>query len=236
MTQTATVARYQEAAAADVEAIAARGAVPVVVGGSMLYVQSLLDEWAFPATDPTVRARWEDRLAEVGVSVLHAELARVDAAAAASILPTDGRRIVRALEVVELTGRPFAASAPTIGPPRWNTAIIGLDWDTARLDERLAQRTDIMFADGLVGEVTALLDRGLRDGVTAARALGYAQVLEALDAGGDAASLAEARERTFIGTRRYVRRQRSWFRRDHRIHWLDGSADDNADAVLRLCC
>ena len=234
VTQTATVARYQEAAAADVEAIAARGAVPVLVGGSMLYVQSLLDEWAFPATDPAVRARWEDRLAEVGTSVLHAELARVDAAAAASILPTDGRRIVRALEVVELTGRPFAASAPTIGPPRWNTAIIGLDWDTARLDERLAQRTDIMFDDGLVGEVAALLDRGLRDGVTAARALGYAQVLEALDAGGDAASLAEARERTFIGTRRYVRRQRSWFRRDHRIHWLDGSADGNADAVLRV--
>ena len=206
VTQTATVARYQEAAAADVEAIAARGAVPVLVGGSMLYVQSLLDEWAFPATDPAVRARWEDRLAEVGTSVLHAELARVDAAAAASILPTDGRRIVRALEVVELTGRPFAASAPTIGPPRWNTAIIGLDWDTARLDERLAQRTDIMFADGLVGEVTALLDRGLRDGVTAARALGYAQVLEALDAGGDAASLAEA-QRTHVHRHQALRPQ-----------------------------
>jgi tRNA dimethylallyltransferase len=233
VTQTATVARYQQAAAADVEAIAARGAVPVLVGGSMLYVQSLLDEWAFPATDPAVRARWEDRLAEVGVSVLHAELARVDAAAAASILPTDGRRIVRALEVVELTGRSFAASAPTIGAPRWNTVIVGLDWDTALLDDRLALRTDTMFADGLVGEVTALLDRGLRDGVTASRALGYAQVLEALDAGGGDAALAEARERTFIGTRRYVRRQRSWFRRDHRIHWLGGSAIDNVDAVLR---
>ena len=234
VTQTATVARYQQAAAADVEAITARGAVPVLVGGSMLYVQSLLDEWAFPATDPAVRARWEDRLAEVGVSVLHAELARVDAAAAASILPTDGRRIVRALEVVELTGRPFAASAPTIGAPRWNTVIVGLDWDTALLDDRLALRTDTMFADGLVGEVTALLDRGLRDGVTASRALGYAQVLEALDAGGGDAALAEARERTFIGTRRYVRRQRSWFRRDHRIHWLDGSAMGNVDAVLRV--
>jgi tRNA dimethylallyltransferase len=232
VTQTATVARYQQAAAADVEAIAARGAVPVLVGGSMLYVQSLLDQWAFPATDPVVRARWEDRLAEVGVSVLHQELARVDTAAAASILPTDGRRIVRALEVVELTGRPFAASAPTIGAPRWNTVIIGLDWDTTLLDERLALRTDTMFADGLVGEVTALLDRGLREGVTASRALGYAQVLDALDAGGDGAALAEARERTFIGTRRYVRRQRSWFRRDHRIHWLDGSAKGNADAAL----
>jgi tRNA dimethylallyltransferase len=234
VTQTATVARYQQAAAADVEAIAARGSVPVLVGGSMLYVQSLLDEWAFPATDPAVRARWEDRLAEVGVNVLHAELARIDAAAAASILPTDGRRIVRALEVVELTGRPFAASAPTIGAPRWGTVIVGLDWDTALLDERLASRTDTMFADGLVGEVTALLERGLREGVTASRALGYAQVVDALDAGGGEAALSEARVRTFIGTRRYVRRQRSWFRRDHRVHWLDGAADDNVDAALRV--
>jgi len=233
VTQTATVARYQQAAAADVEAIAARGAVPVLVGGSMLYLQSLLDDWVFPATDPEVRARWEERLAEVGVGALHEELARLDAAAATSILPTDGRRIVRALEVVELTGQPFAASAPTIGAPRWNTVIVGLDWDTTLLDERLARRTDTMFADGLVGEVTALLDEGLRDGVTASRALGYAQVLEALDAGGDDAALAEARERTFIGTRRYVRRQRSWFRRDHRIHWLDGSAENNVDAALR---
>ena len=232
VTETATVARYQQGAAADVEAIAGRGAVPVLVGGSMLYLQSLLDDWTFPATDPAVRARWEDRLAEVGVSALHDELARVDAAAATSILPTDGRRIVRALEVVELTGQPFAASAPTIGPPRWDTVIVGLDWDTALLDERLELRTDTMFADGLVDEVTALLDEGLRDGVTASRALGYAQVLEALDAGGDDAALAEARERTFIGTRRYVRRQRSWFRRDHRTHWLDGSADGNVDAVL----
>lgn len=112
VTQTATVARYQEAAAADVEAIAARGAPPVIVGGSMLYIQSLLDEWAFPATDPDVRARWEQRLAEIGVGALHAELGRRDPAAAAAILATDGRRIVRALEVVELTGQPFAASAP----------------------------------------------------------------------------------------------------------------------------
>jgi tRNA dimethylallyltransferase len=233
VTETATVARYQQGAAADVEAIAGRGAVPVLVGGSMLYLQSLLDDWTFPATDPTVRARWEDRLAEVGVSALHDELARVDAAAATSILPTDGRRIVRALEVVELTGQPFAASAPTIGAPRWDTVIIGLDWDTALLDERLALRTDTMFTDGLVDEVTALLDEGLRDGVTASRALGYAQVLEALDAGGDEAALSEARERTFIGTRRYVRRQRSWFRRDHRTYWLDGSADGNVDAAVR---
>ena len=138
VTETATVARYQQAAAADVEAIAARGAVPVIVGGSMLYLQSLLDDWAFPATDPAVRARWEDRLAEAGVAALHAELARRDPDAAATILPTDGRRVVRALEVVELTGRPYAASAPRIGAaPRWDTLIVGLDWDTTILDERL---------------------------------------------------------------------------------------------------
>ncbi|BBX36440.1 tRNA delta(2)-isopentenylpyrophosphate transferase [Mycolicibacterium mageritense DSM 44476 = CIP 104973] len=231
VTETATVARYQEAAAADVEAIAARGAVPVIVGGSMLYIQSLLDEWAFPATDPVVRARWENRLAQVGVAALHAELTRVDPAAGASILPTDGRRIVRALEVVELTGQPFAASAPTIGAPRWDTAIIGLDWDTAILDERLALRTEKMFADGLVGEVRSLIDRGLRDGVTAARALGYAQVLADLDAGGDGSA---AQEPTFIGTRRYVRRQRSWFRRDHRVVWLDGAADGLVAEALRV--
>ncbi|BBZ14352.1 tRNA (adenosine(37)-N6)-dimethylallyltransferase MiaA [Mycobacterium branderi] len=221
VTETATVARYQQAAAADVEAIAARGALPVIVGGSMLYVQSLLDDWSFPATDPAVRAKWEQRLAEVGTSALHAELARRDPAAAASILPTDGRRIVRALEVVELTGQPFAASAPDIGAPRWDTAIIGLDCDTEHLDQRLARRTDAMFEQGLVGEVVGLLGRGLRDGVTASRALGYAQVIADLDAGGTGDA---AREPTFVATRRYVRRQRSWFRRDHRIHWLDAAA------------
>jgi tRNA dimethylallyltransferase len=234
VTETASVARYQQAAAADIEAIASRGAVPIVVGGSMMYIQSLLDEWAFPATDPDVRAKWEGRLAEIGVAALHAELARVDADAASSILPTDGRRIVRALEVVELTAQPFAASAPAIGAPRWDTAIVGLDWETTLLDELLARRTDKMFAEGLVDEVRTLLGRGLRDGVTASRALGYAQVIDDLDGGGDGSA---AREPTFIGTRRYVRRQRSWFRRDHRIVWLDGAAgsvEANVDNVLRV--
>ncbi|BBZ17185.1 tRNA (adenosine(37)-N6)-dimethylallyltransferase MiaA [Mycolicibacterium gadium] len=231
VTETASVARYQQAAAADVEAIADRGAVPVVVGGSMMYVQSLLDEWTFPATDPAVRAKYEQRLAEVGVGALHGELAGVDADAAASILPTDGRRIVRALEVVELTGQPFAASFPAIGAPRWDTVIIGIDWETTLLEERLAQRTDKMFRDGLVEEVRALLDRGLRNGVTASRALGYAQVIADLDDGNDGTA---AREPTFVGTRRYVRRQRSWFRRDHRISWLDGAAAGTVEETLRI--
>jgi tRNA dimethylallyltransferase len=233
ITETATVARYQQAAVADVEAIAARSAVPVIVGGSMMYIQSLLDDWAFPATDPDVRTRWELRLAEIGVAALHTELADRDPAAAAAILATDGRRIVRALEVVELTGKPFAASAPQIGVPRWDTIIFGLDWETTVLDDRLAQRTDAMFDAGLVDEVNSLLGCGLRDGVTAARALGYAQVIAALDAGGTTEQLAEAHELTFIGTRRYVRRQRSWFRRDHRIAWLDGSAPGLADKVIK---
>jgi len=201
--ETATVARYQRDAAADVERITAAGTVPIIVGGSMMYIQSLLDEWEFPATDPLVRARWEQRLAEIGAAALHEELVGVDSAAASSILATDGRRIVRALEVIELTGRPFAASAPTIGVPRWDTAIVGLDWQTAVLDERLQRRTDTMFADGLVDEVRSLLGRGLRDGVTASRALGYAQVIEDLDGGGDGTAACEP---TFVGTRRYVRR------------------------------
>ena len=231
ITETATVARYQQDAAADVDAISAAGAVPIIVGGSMMYIQALLDEWAFPATDPAVRAKWEQRLTEIGAATLHRELDRVDSSAASSILATDGRRIVRALEVVELTGKPFAASAPTIGAPRWDTAIVGLDWETKTLDDRLAVRTDKMFTDGLVDEVRALLGRGLRDGVTASRALGYAQVIDDLDSGGDGFA---AREPTFIGTRRYVRRQRSWFRRDHRISWLDGAGADNIEDTLRV--
>jgi tRNA dimethylallyltransferase len=125
VTDTATVARYQQAAVTAVEEITARGAVPIIVGGSMMYVQALLDQWAFPATDPAVRSRLELRLAEEGTAALHAELARFDPAAATTILASDGRRIVRALEVIELTGKPFAASAPRIGAPRWNTAIAG---------------------------------------------------------------------------------------------------------------
>ncbi|RMI28543.1 tRNA (adenosine(37)-N6)-dimethylallyltransferase MiaA [Nocardia stercoris] len=220
VTETATVASYQAAAVADVEAIRARGRTPVIVGGSMMYVQAMLDEWDFPATDPAVRARWEAVLADGGVTALHAALRDADPVAAQTILPTDARRMVRALEVVELTGRPFAASQPQIGEPRWGTVVLGVDRDTAELDDRIARRTDLMFAQGLVDEVRGLLDHGLRDGQTARRAIGYAQVLAYLDGEYD---LDHARERILIGTRRYVRRQRSWFRRDPRVRWLDGA-------------
>ncbi len=220
VTATATVASYQAGAVADVEAIRSRGRTPIIVGGSMMYVQALLDEWAFPATDPEVRARWEAVLATGGVTALHEALRAVDPVAAQTILPTDARRMVRALEVVELTGRPFAASQPQIGEPRWGTVVLGVDRETAELDERIGRRTATMFATGLVDEVAGLLDLGLREGQTARRAIGYAQVLAYLDGECD---LDQARERTMIGTRRYVRRQRSWFRRDPRVHWLDGA-------------
>ncbi|MFG3523431.1 tRNA (adenosine(37)-N6)-dimethylallyltransferase MiaA [Nocardia nova] len=229
VTETATVAAYQAAASADVEDILARGRVPVIVGGSMMYVQALLDEWEFPATDTRVREKWEAVLERDGIAAVHAALRAADPVAAQTILPTDGRRIVRALEVVELTGRPFAASQPQRGTPRWNTTIIGVDRETAELDARIETRTETMFAQGLVDEVRELIGRGLRRGRTARRAIGYAQVLAHLDNEYD---LSHARERTLIGTRRYVRRQRSWFRRDPRVHWVDGADPRLADAVL----
>ncbi|MFD4429929.1 tRNA (adenosine(37)-N6)-dimethylallyltransferase MiaA [Nocardia sp. NPDC058497] len=231
VTETATVAAYQSAASAIVEDIMARGLVPVIVGGSMMYVQALLDQWDFPATDPQVRARWEALLAEGGVHAVHAALKEADPVAASTILPTDGRRMVRALEVVELTGQPFAASAPTIGTPRWDTTILGVDRETAALDARIEARTALMFDTGLVEEVRGLIELGLREGQTARRAIGYAQVLAYLDGEYD---LAHARERTLIGTRRYVRRQRSWFRRDPRVAWVDGADPELAATALAL--
>ena len=227
--ETATVARYQSDAIAIAENLIVAGKVPVIVGGSMMYVQSLLDEWSFPATDPEVRAKWEAVLADGGVGAVHTALVAADPVAAASILPTDGRRMVRALEVVELTGLPFAASAPQIGDPRWGTRILGVDRDTEELDARIRLRTELMFSGGLVDEVAVLVEQGLREGVTAPRAIGYAQVLAHFDGEYD---LAEALERTFIGTRRYVRRQRSWFRRDARVHWLNGADPELARSAF----
>ncbi|WP_084495025.1 tRNA (adenosine(37)-N6)-dimethylallyltransferase MiaA [Nocardia shimofusensis] len=231
VTETASVATYQRNAIADVEAVMARGRTPVIVGGSMMYVQALLDDWEFPATDPAVRAKWERLLETGGATAVHEALCAADPVAAQTILPTDGRRMVRALEVVELTGKPFAASAPGIGTPRWGTVILGVDRDTAELDERIERRTALMFAEGLVEEVRGLVERGLRRGVTARRAIGYAQVLAYLDGEYD---LRHAQERTLIGTRRYVRRQRSWFRRDPRVRWLDGADPGLVTTALDL--
>lgn len=235
VTETASVADYQRDARDIVERIRAGGQTPIVVGGSMMYYQSLIDEWNFPETDPSVRARYESRLEEIGVRALHAELAEKDPVAAKTILDTDPRRTVRALEVIELTGKPFAASRPTIGKPRWDAHIFALDVETSELDSRLEQRTRRMFEQGFIDEVRHLVSKGLRDGVTAKRAIGYLQVLELLDEFGDteptASAVEEALDQTFIGTRRYVRRQRSWFRRDARIRWLDANADATGSPV-----
>ncbi|HEX9339467.1 MAG TPA: tRNA (adenosine(37)-N6)-dimethylallyltransferase MiaA, partial [Pseudonocardiaceae bacterium] len=229
ITETASVAAYQRHARRIVEDLLAAGRTPVVVGGSGLYVSALLDDLDFPGTEPAIRARLETELAALGAATLYARLAGLDPVAADAILPGNGRRIVRALEVIELTGRPFSASMPRPGPARYDTVLIGLDRDTAELDERIEQRVDTMFAHGLVAEVRALLPLGLRDGRTASRALGYQQVLAALDGDGD---LAAAAAETVRATRRFVRRQRSWFRRDQRITWLDAARPDLLAAAL----
>jgi tRNA dimethylallyltransferase len=218
VTEPAAVAEYQRLARAAIDDIHARGRVPLLVGGSGLYVRAVLEDFEFPGTDPVVRARLEEELAAVGTGPLHARLGERDPEAAAKILPSNGRRIVRALEVIELTGRPFTASLPDPRPV-YESVQIGVDRDTAELDERIALRVDLMWAAGLVGEVRGL--DGIRDGRTASRALGYQQALAQIDG---VLTEEQAKADTVQGTRRFVRRQRSWFRRDRSITWLDGAA------------
>jgi tRNA dimethylallyltransferase len=243
VTETATVAAYQRDARAAVDDVLNRGGTPVAVGGSGLYVQALVDDLRFPGTDPAVRTRLEAELAEVGPAALHTRLAGIDQDAAAGILPGNGRRIVRALEVVEITGAPFAASLPRPGAPRHGTVLVGLDRDTTELDARVAQRVDGMLAAGLLDEVRLLAAAGLRDGETASRAVGYRELLEVLGDGDptadstadpDPAALAEARRRIVVATRRLVRRQRSWFRRDPRVRWFDASSATLVGDVVTL--
>jgi tRNA dimethylallyltransferase len=227
--QAASVAEYRERARAEIDRLRASGTLPLLVGGSGLYVRAVLDELDFPGTDAAIRARLEDELSAVGPAQLHARLARVDPEAAASVLPSNGRRIVRALEVIELTGRPFRAQLPEPAP-HYPAVVIGVDRDPAELDERIAVRVDRMWAAGFVDEVEALAADGLQEGPTASRALGYAQILAQLDGG---LTPDEARERTVTTTRRFVRRQRSWFRRDPATTWFDAASPDLADAVMR---
>ena len=231
VTETASVAAFQRDARAIIERLRAAGRVPVLVGGSALYLRAVLDELSFPGTDPEVRARLEAELASVGSAALHQRLAQLDPKAASAVLTSNGRRIVRALEVIEITGSPFSAALPELGAPRYGAVLLGLDLPTEVLDHRIARRVGRMFDAGLVDEVRGLLDVGLRDGRTASRAVGYQQVLAALDGDGD---LARAAEDTVRATRRLVRRQRSWFRRDSRIRWLDGLGDPVAEALRTL--
>jgi tRNA dimethylallyltransferase len=214
VTQTATLAEYQHLALAAVDDIAQRGKVPIVVGGSGMYVHAVIDRWDIPGTDPDVRAQLEAELAEHGSEAMHAKLAAADPAAAIAILPTNGRRIVRALEVVAMRGS-FSAQLPTFDPNP-DLELIGLRVERQALDERIDNRVDRMWQQGFVDEVRGLEREGLRQGITASRALGYAQVLGFL---AGQCTEDDAREETARATRRFARRQESWFNRDPRIQW-----------------
>jgi tRNA dimethylallyltransferase len=214
--QAMDVASYQGLARAAITSIQERGGRALLTGGSGLYVQSVLDDLRFPGTDPRVRAHLEQELAEIGALALHRRLSQVDPVAASQILATNGRRIVRALEVNEITGAPYQASLGQADP--WQPSL-RLGWDPGLevVDSRIAARVEQMWADGLVAEV-ASLQPALGASRTASRAVGYAQVMAAVAAGQDPEA---AKEPTNVATRRLARRQRSWFRRDPKVVWLE---------------
>lgn len=234
VTQTASVAEFQRLARAAIAECRTRGVLPIVVGGSALYMRAILDEFEFPGTDAAVRARWEAELARQGPEALHRLLAERAPDAAAEILPGNGRRIVRALEVVELTG----GYAPTL--PSWTYALdgvvsYGLELPREEMDVRIERRVEQMWELGFVDEVRGLIPRGLRQGRTASMALGYRQILDFLDG---RCTEAEAKDATIRGTRRFARKQLGWFRRDARIVWrpagASGLAEEIADAVAAV--
>ena len=218
VTETATVAEFQGRAREVIEGCRGRTVPPVLVGGSALYTRAVLDRFEFPGTDPQVRARLEGELVAVGAAAMHERLRAADPEAADRILPGNSRRVVRALEVVEITGRPFTATLPAPSYVFPHTVQVGVRIPRPVLDARIEERVRRMWRDGLVDEVRRLADRGLREGLTASRALGYQQVLAFLDG---ACSEAEAFERTVVGTRRFARRQESWFLKDERVTWVD---------------
>ncbi len=232
VTTAASVSEYQRLARAVIAGVRGRGRVPVLVGGSGLYVRAVIDPLEFPGTDPHLRSRLEDELSQVGAEALHRRLAGQDPAAAAVILPGNGRRIVRALEVIELSGGPFTAGLPRY-ESIYDTVLIGIAVPRPELDQRIAARVTRMWELGLADEVRELERAGLREGRTASRALGYAQVLRFLDG---TLTPAEAMDETVKATRRFARRQESWFRRDPRIRWLDGTAPDLLARALAARC
>src|SRR5262245_61941240 len=229
VTEPLTVAEFQGWARAEIAEIRGRGRTPVLVGGSALYTRAVLDRFEFPGTDPDVRRTLEAELAEVGPAALHRRLAASDPEAAARILPDNGRRIVRALEVVTITGQPFTASLPehTYADPR--SLQIGLDIDRPTLDARIAARVREMFDQGLVDEVRRLLDVGLDRGRTARTAIGYREVSAYLRG---EVTLDEAIEQTTTATRRFSRRQDSWFRKDPRVVWVRWDDPDRVETAL----
>jgi tRNA dimethylallyltransferase len=229
VTEPLTVAEFQGWARAAVAEIRTRGRTPVLVGGSALYTRAVLDRFEFPGTDPDVRRGLEAELADVGAPALHRRLAEVDAAAAAQILPDNGRRIVRALEVVTITGRHFSATLPEREYSDPHSLQIGIDIDRPTLDPRIEQRVREMFDEGLVDEVRRLLDAGLADGRTARTAIGYREVAAYLSG---ETSLDAAVEATTTATRRFSRRQDSWFRKDPRVVWVRWDDPDRLDLAV----
>lgn len=217
----ASVATYQQHAGADLAAIEQRGSRPLIVGGSGLYTRAVTDRLEFPGTDPQVRAALEQRAAVEGNAVLHRELAQADPTAAARIEASNTRKVVRALEVIAVTGRPFSASLPkyeNLAP----TVHLALRPPRELLNLRINRRAAAMFANGLLEETARLLECGLRGSPTASRAIGYRQAIAVLDG---EMSEAEAIESTALATRQLASRQIKWFRRDPRIHWLDVNLD-----------
>ncbi|MBV9594460.1 MAG: tRNA (adenosine(37)-N6)-dimethylallyltransferase MiaA [Actinobacteria bacterium] len=230
ITKSAAVAEYQSMARTEIGDIHGRGRLPLLVGGSGLYVRAAIDRLDFPGESPAIRTRLLGELHELGPRTLHARLAELDAEAAAHILTTNGRRIVRALEVIEITGGPFTARMPGFDAI-YDVVQIGLE--RTDLDDRVARRVDRMMGGGLLEEVRRLLPDGLRASPTAGKALGYAQLLAVMDDGGHiVGDLDEAVATTVRATRRFVRRQRSWFRRDPRVRWIDAAAPDAIERAL----
>lgn len=223
-----SVAEFQEWARREIDDVMTGGRIPIVVGGSGLFVSAVLDDLRFPGTDPQVRARLESELEEVGAAELHRRLQAVDPEAAAVILPSNGRRIVRALEVIELTGEPFRARLPD-PVDVYPTVRVGLDIPRPELDMRIEARVAAMWDAGFVDEVRMLAASGLQDAPTASRALGYQEILRHLAGEWDED---EARRRTIEATRRFARRQQRWFRRDPRILWVRYDSGDLVEEVL----
>jgi tRNA dimethylallyltransferase len=231
VTETATVAEFQQLARTAIDDCVTRGKVPVLAGGSALYIRAILDDFVFPGTDATVRTRLEGELAAEGSGALHGKLAAIDPKAAEQILPSNGRRIVRALEVIEITGGPYVATLPAHRYVYPGAVQVGLDVPRPELDERIGRRVERMFDAGFVDEVRGLLNNGLIEGKTANRALGYSQVIALLNGEIDEV---EARERTAQATRRFARRQDSWFRKDPRITWLPYDDPDLLDKAIQV--
>jgi len=231
VTEPLTVAEFQRRARRTVADLRGRGRVPLLVGGSALYTRAIVDRFAFPGTDPAVRRLLEQELAEPGGhAALHGRLTRLDPEAAARIRPENGRRIVRALEVIEITGRPFTASLPVHEYADPATVQVGVDIDRPTLDQRIEERVRAMFDQGLVAEVERLLAHGLAQGRTAREAIGYRQVLAYLRG---ELTVEQARMQTVTATRRLARRQDSWFRKDPRIVWVRWDDPDRVGQALR---